>query len=842
MDFLEDANDAWLKPRLLRSLVRDRLPDEGRPIPGPSQLSSILSLLRVHGLLSESLPPGAAAPADANKLAGAWRAAVDAWVERCLALVSSKMPDKRWAGICLLGLTCEMCDSDRFVSSYSVWFQALLPNIQPPVDSRLVKMASCASMSDLFMRLSTFPNVKKDATSLASKLIPSILQLLNDDGPDDILVEALNLFATLMNFFPFAVHRHYKEVEKGVVSKVTSHKCTIDVSKKLLHCLVLLPKVRGDADSLVIMMRKILGLINLYLTAAFEGLEEESRSTETMRLSDPPENDPLPSLGDQSFSSVAPEQATKSIQEMVLPRVHTLIQWCCIMVTNPYPVQVTLPVRPLMSLVERVLSVNGSLHETLSSFTSELHQEVICSELPVLHLNCLDLLTSVIKALRSQLFPYAANVVRILMEYFKGAILPCLRIKVYSILQVLLTSMGVGMAIYLAEEVIKNAFADLNPLRNESNLGSSNLGNSKVAEPARHSSNRKRKHVSAAPKERQIGVDLGKIQASRKLTAPLSVQIAALGTLEALITVAGSLRAEHWRPDVDKLLLSVASNACSVGWAKETQNMVEWESSPSQADFQLAALHALLASFLSHAHVRPPYLSQGLELFRRGKQEMGTKVAAFCTHSLLALEVLIHPRFLPLTDLVTKSSGYSEVPNHQPYSMFAGRQISNLSSLSKDNHRVANDFGLDEDDPYRWLDDREEISVGVSNRDEHMEDVDKLGGTVQEPSPERVPLVTSVDSHQVEEGSVDPTGSADIGHGEVPPGKGVANSDMFPGTEIALDMGIDPASDDKAFLHEDVDALVRHSNLSNEGKTVSYDSDSSLDSLPDIVDADPDSD
>jgi len=42
------------------------------------------------------------------------------------------------------------------------------------------------------------------------------------------------------------------------------------------------------------------------------------------------------------------------------------------------------------------------------------------------------------------------------------------------------------------------------------------------------------------------------------------------------------------------------------------------EPAATVTDLQLAALRALLASFLSFARVRPPYLSQGLELFRRG--------------------------------------------------------------------------------------------------------------------------------------------------------------------------------------------------------------------------------
>lgn len=44
----------------------------------------------------------------------------------------------------------------------------------------------------------------------------------------------------------------------------------------------------------------------------------------------------------------------------------------------------------------------------------------------------------------SQLLPHAANIVRLLTEYFRRATLPSIRIRVYSIMQILLISMGVG--------------------------------------------------------------------------------------------------------------------------------------------------------------------------------------------------------------------------------------------------------------------------------------------------------------------------------------------------------------------------------------------------------------
>lgn len=139
---------------------------------------------------------------------------------------------------------------------------------------------------------------------------------------------------------------------------------------------------------------------------------------------------------------------------------------------------------------------------------------------------------------------------------------------------------------------------------------------------------------------------------------------------------AGALKSEQWRSKVDSLLIAIAMDSFREGSSSEEINVFQKKDPAATAtDLQLAALRALLASFLSAS--RPPYLSQGLELFRRGtsismiqyefclyllehneiyviagKQQTGTKLAEFCAHAMLTLEVLIHPRALPLVDYV----------------------------------------------------------------------------------------------------------------------------------------------------------------------------------------------
>lgn len=81
----------------------------------------------------------------------------------------------------------------------------------------------------------------------------------------------------------------------------------------------------------------------------------------------------------------------------------------------------------------------------------------------------------------------------------------------------------------------------------------------------------------------------------------------------------GALRSESWRSNVDLLLINTATSSLEGKWASEEKHSFQPNEPTSiWVDFQLAALRALLASLLSSVHVRPPYLAQGLELFRRG--------------------------------------------------------------------------------------------------------------------------------------------------------------------------------------------------------------------------------
>ncbi|KAJ8643443.1 hypothetical protein MRB53_005191 [Persea americana] len=461
----------------------------------------------------------------------------------------------------------------------------------------------------------------------------------------------------------------------------------------------------------------------------------------------------------------------------------------------------------------------------------------------------------------SQLLPHAADVVRLLKEYFGRCTLPSLRIRVYSIMQTLLISMGVGIALYVAEAIIANSFADLNFISQGSDLAYSNAHSSRVmSELLKQPSQKIRKLVSGSPAEQQNVVEVDILNNKRK--TPLSVQIAALQALEALLTVGGAMRSEYWRSDVDLLVITIATHACNGEWSSKEKNYILLEESTStRADFQLAALRALLASLLSPACVRPPYLSQGLGLFRQGRQETGTRLAEFCAHALLTLEVLIHPRALPLSDVPSGNRSMAgEGFNHR--FPFSSSQNPNLHFSGG----MPSAYDLDpEDDLYdSWLGNGEEGATHIGNEQTGNANeeplMNEISTDVEVPSAANLSgdaavldLVPPVEEARGPTSSsfVELVGSRDkiIAESEhlnvSTSGVGISSDVILPSSSAAYKK---PSEKDVVNSADTTDftkcSLVSGGVSPSTGKEkgLPFSSDSDLDSLPDIVDGDPDSD
>lgn len=58
-----------------------------------------------------------------------------------------------------------------------------------------------------------------------------------------------------------------------------------------------------------------------------------------------------------------------------------------------------MPVRPLLAIARRVMKVDGSL-PNVYSFITAMNPEFVCSDLPMLHIQSLELLTAIVMGLR----------------------------------------------------------------------------------------------------------------------------------------------------------------------------------------------------------------------------------------------------------------------------------------------------------------------------------------------------------------------------------------------------------------------------------------------------------
>ncbi|GLT88744.1 hypothetical protein SLE2022_067550 [Rubroshorea leprosula] len=790
-EHFKDMCGVKLKPPMLRTLIKKHLPEQKQPLQSSFELAK------------------------------SWTSAIDDWGNRILLLVSSNMPEKCWVGICLLGLTCQECSSAPFLSSYSIWFQKLLSHFQPPADSQLVKVASCTSLSDLLTRLGRFSHCR----SCMGWSSQSLTYHYNT------------------TFFPASIHNYYDKAEAAVASKILSGKCSPKMLKKLGCCLTFLPKTKGDEDSWSFTMQKILVLINDHLSDVFQGLEEEAKSAKVRRLLVPVGKDPPPPLGGHTSLMGGLDKTIKRSDQLLTSSVSTLMICCCKLLTSSYPVQ--------GADGGQFLSTNHvALHEfhatgvnlfRTSSFAYARFGPPHCSHQgnaqEAIHLTCICkiIFFSNFRSMHGSMtsfyvisLPHAAEVVRLVTKYFRRCGLPKLRTKLYSITRILLISMGVGMAIYLAQDVIDNAYIDLNPLLEE-NVGTS------VSNP--NSTNilagkRKRKQgASFGSSEQQDKTSLEVGALKKHKIVPISLKMAALEALEALLMVGGALGSESWRSTIDNLLIMIATYSCKGGWANEENDIfISHESSSILADFQLAALCALLASLLAPAHFRPPYLSQGLDLFRRGKQEAGTKIARFCAHALLMLEVLIHPRALALADS----------PPSRPNS-------------SKGVEHGAPELDYDDDDFLLNFKDSPE-KYPVKNMKDTVEPFKTTGTNFAESLPLLVHMFQEVLSTKIattNEVTGDPQGTEQFVSIRSTINHEVTGNSQGQGTETELGraaLGRHEVVSGVNVLQDKVEGVA---NISGNTPSVTprtekgkdpWDSDSSTVSFPDIVDADPDSD
>ncbi|KAK8533957.1 hypothetical protein V6N12_047359 [Hibiscus sabdariffa] len=613
----QDVFDVKSKPRILEYLMNDQIPSETDPSPQHCDLQRAVNYIKNLGLLSESFPQ----ETQNSKIAEDWAMAVDSWLDRVHSLVSSPRVSGSVFNVLVPYIHCLNVLHGFFYESLfdSVTVAELLDrHMFTRGDLSRMQLQPATSMVSGLVRLSKYSEIRKDVTAHTGKLVQPVLDLLSDKGFSEVVVEgALSVLCIIIDFFPASFLPHYEKAETIIVSKIISGQCSSSMMKSYAHFLASLPKSRGDKDSWFVMMQDLLTSLEIHLNDVFRCLE------------------PAP-----EGAAYLEARKSKQLLTCIIP---TLMLCCITMLTNSYPVQVTVPVHQLIALVKRVLMMNGSFSRASSNSMEIMQEGYVCIELPALQSYGLDLLSAIIKGTYSQLLPHAGCIIRLLKDCLKQCALPMLRTKLYFIIRNLLISMGIGAALQISEQLTISAFIDLDDSRYLNRQNTSNqVVKSATVEAPMQPADKKRKHAAIDSLQESRDMDYLELQ-NKYSTSPLSLKIAALKALQTLLTMGGILRSDL-RPSIDDLLMNVAEKAYNGKWRNGEESEVMSSNGPPHADFLLAALHALLASLLSQPSVSQHHLVKGLELFRKGKQEAGTKIGDFCGLALLALEKLVNPR------------------------------------------------------------------------------------------------------------------------------------------------------------------------------------------------------
>uniref|UniRef100_J3MDW5 Pre-rRNA-processing protein RIX1 N-terminal domain-containing protein n=2 Tax=Oryza brachyantha TaxID=4533 RepID=J3MDW5_ORYBR len=313
-------HDIHLRPRLLRRVLMECLPlpdpdADLEPTRRPADLARALGAVREQGLLAErAIDP---------VLLEEWSAAVDAWVDRLLALLVSDREHSCWVGTSFLGLTFEECSDDRFAKSYSDWSEKILKTIKAPSCNKMVNMATCTAMATLFVRLAKFSNLKDEATFFAQKVVQPLLRLFDED--DSVAEKAADLLGIIIKLFPSSVYRNFNKVESILAAKIMSGQYNLQHSKKLASTLALLPCVRVSHNSLSLMIQKILIMVNNLLNG-YTGHEIMMPIIS-------------PQLGGQENYRDWNFHSSKYFCTFVIPTISALVHCCSVMLTSSYPIQ-----------------------------------------------------------------------------------------------------------------------------------------------------------------------------------------------------------------------------------------------------------------------------------------------------------------------------------------------------------------------------------------------------------------------------------------------------------------------------------------------------------------------
>lgn len=551
-------------------------------------------------------------------------------------------------------------DSQAFCDEWQQWCSDMTQNVSrdQPVSS---KRKGWTALSHIFCRLAGMTKVagvKRDASAVAAKLAPAMLQTLHNTDDGSAWEACLRALSAVLSAVPSAMRHHEEALMSATASVLMTPSPAMHADRRQAAlCLALLPQVAATSEAWAARMQGLLVTLHAVLDVAMLGLEDRKFVTACRATVNP---------AAQALAKAA-EPTSNGTRSLAPPlRQAGGLLDCLLHLLSRPAAAAPLPLGSLLGVSARILAVDVEnaaalgLQSTSVSLLGEL-----AAALPGLHSVALALVAASLRCGGDSAIAHHAAAARLLASQLKRLTVGdaashwTVRCAVYDSAAEVLQVGGFAATRILAQPAINAAQQELLGTQSNAAAGAASASwrtdqgdgfSSGAVRPAK-----KRRHHVDTIKKSGRGSDVTELRGPSTMPSAwgsVKERQEEAARREASQLLAAVLRGGvarlplPLRAQVDALALFCAHTASEAAAAVGQQ--VGGPTAGAATASLLAALQTLLAAVTAASGFRYPYLPRAMALFRRHAQSSNAELCGWCTLALSSCEAVLHPRAVTL--------------------------------------------------------------------------------------------------------------------------------------------------------------------------------------------------